>query len=127
VSEWRRHAINEFPEMRQAIDEAQSVHGVFFELLPALHGAYREPTRNESLIRRIYAFAEWSSSAEHADISGAAMTSFYEHLPEFRTAWLDLPNRVSPASLASIRDYLRGYLLPAEYARAISELDQRAG
>ena len=124
MSEWRRRALEDFPEFRRSIDEADSLHGVFFELLPAIVDAYRKNPPDEKLIARIFLFAEWCSAAESPDVRGPAMVSFYEHLPESRPAWRDLPNRVSAGRLASIRQHLQGYLRPDEYTRAMADLEE---
>jgi hypothetical protein len=125
VSEWRRLALTEFPEFRSDIERAETAHGVFFALLPALHDAYRDVPLDESMIRRVYAFADWSSAPDrHPDVRGAAMASFYEHLPEFGPAWRDLPGRVSPERLMQIRKHLRSYLSVSDYGRAMATLDQ---
>ena len=124
MSGWRRHAVAEFPEFRTEIQAADSAHGVFYVLLPALHDAYRAEPADEQLLERIYRFAEWCRAPDrHDDVRGAALVSFYEHLPEFGPAWRDLPRRVPAERLAELRRHLRGYLSPTAYAEAIRALD----
>jgi hypothetical protein len=118
MSEWRRLALVRFPEHRVAIERAQSPHGVFFELLPALREAYFAVPPDEESIKRIHAYASWCFARErHADVRDAALLSFYEHLPEFERAWRDVRRWVSAEDLAAICEHLRGY--PAMYYRAI--------
>ena len=124
MSEWRRKAVADFPEYRAEIEHAQSAHGVFFEFLPALQDAYRTVPPQEARIRRIYAYARWClEPARHQDVRGAAMASFFEHLPDFGPAWRDLPLRVDARELADIRDYIKTYQIPANWRERLAELD----
>ncbi|MGH2373538.1 MAG: hypothetical protein ACRDIC_08695 [bacterium] len=129
MSEWRWRALTleMFPELRKEIKRARSAHGVFFELLPALEQAYRAVPADEDRIRRIYTYASWCLAPEqHRDEYEAALASFYEHLPDLEPAWRDLPRRATPRELSILREHLRRYLDPPEFARVMAELDAAA-
>ncbi len=125
MSEWRRHALATFPELRADIERAESVHGVLFAVLPAFEDAYRAIPPNEDLIHRAHAFAAWCDAPErHPEVRGAAMVSFYEHLPDFGPAWRDLPLRVDAVRLDAIRAHLRRFRDPQHVESSLAQLDQ---
>jgi hypothetical protein len=47
------------PELADNIDEAETPYLLWFDIRGAFEDAYQATPRNESLIQRIYAYADW--------------------------------------------------------------------
>lgn len=94
MAKWRAIALKELPELQQNIGASQTIMQFWIELRPAFENAYNR--KDESLIQRIYAFANWcvgasrNSDPEH-DPSTAVIVCFYEHIPTFPAARDDTP------------------------------------
>jgi hypothetical protein len=94
MARWRAAAIERLPELRHVIATADSVMALWIELRLSFEQAYRE--NNESLIARIYSFADWCVEAPRAFDAGrdpftAALVGFYEHIPGIPEARKDMP------------------------------------
>jgi hypothetical protein len=92
---WRFEAIERLPELRETIAKAESVMSLWIELYIAFEDAYRDP-KNEDLIARLYAYADWCLAApRNADASRdpltAVVVAFYEHIPQSKAAREDMP------------------------------------
>src|SRR5215467_8994756 len=93
--EWGREAFERFPELIDQFDNVESPMLLWIELAYAFDKAYKEP-RNEDLISRIYAYADWcceqpeGATAEN-DLATAVVVCFYEHIPECPEALADMP------------------------------------
>jgi hypothetical protein len=122
---WRAVALQLFPEFRSEIKQAESAHGVFFELFPAIRDAYWSNPIDEDRIERIYEYAFWCIAPDqHPDEQGAALASFFEHLPGITQAWRDLPRWATPEQISMLRERLREYLVEeSSYSAAMAELD----
>jgi hypothetical protein len=93
--EWGKEAFNRFPELLDRFDQIDSPYLLWLELTEAFKQAYRTP-RNEDLITRIYAFADWCGSQPEGtttenDLGSCVCTCFYEHIPESPEALEDMP------------------------------------
>jgi hypothetical protein len=94
-NEWGKEAFNRFPELIDRFDFVESPYSLWIELRLAFDEAYKEP-RNENLIAKIYAFADWcceqprGATAED-DLASSVVVCFYEHIPESPEALTDMP------------------------------------
>ena len=93
--DWRAKAREVFPEMGQAIDEAENPYALWIDLCLDFEKAYQEP-RDEGLIRRIYSYAEWCEQQDRGetaedDLLTCVAVCFYEHIPTIAGAREDMP------------------------------------
>jgi hypothetical protein len=93
--EWGREAFNRFPELIDRFDFVESPSSLWIELRFAFDKAYKEP-RNENLISRIYAYADWccvqpGATTAEDDLGSCVVVCFYEHIPESPEALEDMP------------------------------------
>lgn len=95
MAKWRAAAIERLPEFRQIITDADNLMALWIELEMAFERAY-QGSRDESLIARIYSFADWCGNAPRGhdagdDASTALVVGFYEHIPSIPAARDDMP------------------------------------
>src|SRR5215469_566310 len=88
---WRETAEAKFPELRDAVHEAENAYMLWFELRLAFERAYESEPRNESMIRRVYEFANWCDKQPRGetaedDLLTVVAVCFYEHLPSTPTS-----------------------------------------
>ena len=95
MENWKRKAVELFPEIQGEISEADNPMGLWIEIAFWFDEAYVEP-RNEDFIRRVYRFEEWcleqdegSTAAEH--LPTCVVTAFWEHIPTNPLAREDMP------------------------------------
>jgi hypothetical protein len=93
--EWGREAFNRFPELIDRFDSVESPYLLWIEIRMAFEDAYKAP-RNEDLISRIYAYADWcceqpEGATAEDDLASAVVVCFYEHIPESPEALADMP------------------------------------
>jgi hypothetical protein len=84
VDEWRSKAVENFPELREELndtDEIFSPYALWWELLSLATEAHR--ATDDDLLRRIYGYASWSYE-QGGDLANAVAVSFYEHLLDER-------------------------------------------
>ena len=107
MARWRAEAIKRLPELRDVIASADSVMTLWIELQSAFERAYRAEPPDESLIGRIYSFADWCVQAPRGpaghDPLGAVIVAFYEDIPAFKPAWDDMPRWFPYAEVADNR------------------------
>src|SRR5688500_2281147 len=93
---WRAEAIARLPELQRTIAAADSVMALWTELSIDFKQAYERKPRNDSLIARIYSYADWcvtaprGADARHDPLSAVA-ACFYEHIPRHDLARHDMP------------------------------------
>jgi hypothetical protein len=113
---WEKEAFKRFPELRK-FDPMGSAYVLWPELAEAFKRAYRAP-RNEDLIARIYAFADWCCSqppgdnAEN-DLATCVSVCFYEHIPESPEALKDMPRWFSRSEVIAMKETF-SYLVDEE-------------
>jgi hypothetical protein len=95
MAKWRAKALEFLPELRSKIIESDSVMEFWIALRMDFEDAYRDP-RNESLIERTYAFADWCIAAPRnpdasRDPPTSVMVCFYEHIPQGTASRADMP------------------------------------
>ena len=119
MSAWRHKAIEAFPELHTALNDAEEIfspYALWFELLPMVREAHR--SNDVDLLTRIYTYAAWSS--QQAELSNAVATSFYEHL--FDEQWMRplVPQWLSPHVVENIYPLWQQMLAPD----ALAEVDR---
>lgn len=97
MAKWRAEALARLPELRKEIDTADNVMTLWDEIWRgAFEPAYREDPPDESLIARVYSFADWCvraprrPDAAHDPLS-AVTVCFWEEVPAFAPARDDMP------------------------------------
>lgn len=96
MARWRAEALKYFPDLQKTIASVDNVMALWLELHLAFEAAYQTNPRNEALIARVYAYADWcmqtprSSDPSH-DPSTAVALAFYEHIPACSPARDDMP------------------------------------
>lgn len=120
MARWRAEALDRLPELQQEIASADSIMALWSELLYAFEKAYRAEPRDESLIARIYAFADWCVQARRGPDAGrdpltAVMVAFYEHIPAFRPARDDMPRWFRDTEVAENRQVFSYHIGDEEY------------
>lgn len=95
MSHWRAEAIRRLPGMRKQIERASSITSLWIELTSPFLDAYSEP-RDESLILRVYQFADYCIHLPRvADIGFDSFTAvwigFFEWLPFHKATRDDMP------------------------------------
>jgi hypothetical protein len=127
--EWGKEAFTRFPELIERFDHVVSPHELWFELTDAFQEAYKAP-RNEDLISRIYAFAQWcclhpSGATEEDDLGSCVCVCFYEHIPELPEAVEDMPRWFSRSDVLLMKDTF-SYMVGEEgFQRIIQAYDRR--
>jgi hypothetical protein len=88
MATWRRRAIEEFPDLRDELNQPDyTIYRLFFDLLPAVREAHR--ANDGARLRAIYGFAEWCARQRSQPLWNAAGVAFYEHLFDERWMWND--------------------------------------
>jgi hypothetical protein len=118
MARWRAEALQRLPELRDVITSADSVMALWIELLSAFEKAYRSDPWDESLIGRIYSFADWCMNAPRGPDAGhdpmsAVTVAFYEDIPAFKPARDDMPRWFPYAEVANNRQVF-AYLIGDE-------------
>ena len=109
MSRWRGKALEMLPELKTGIQTAETPYLLWFEMLAALKDAYVTP-RNESLLRRIYLYADWcwrQPAQKDIDLSNCVAVSFYEHLVDYAEIRLDLPRWISEHKFQALESLFR--------------------
>ncbi len=104
---WKEHALQALPELTAEIEEAESSYQMWGSILDAFGDAYAE-SRNESLIRRIYDYADWCCQqppGETAadDLGTCVAVCFFEHIPEIPAALNDMPRWFPKADVIAMK------------------------
>ncbi len=82
MSQWRRVAIEKFPQFHQAITDADSIGYMWWELRSSLEDAYRLPTLDEQFVADVYDYAHWCLCHRSIDVRTAVVLNFYEQLAD---------------------------------------------
>jgi hypothetical protein len=99
---WRETAFELLPELRDKISdpEIDSPYSLWSELRDAFTRAYDASPRDQSLIGRIYRYADWCASAPRGegasdDLLTCVCVCFYEHISQNPSAREDMPRWIS--------------------------------
>jgi hypothetical protein len=123
---WRAEALKRLPEFRDKIESADSVMALWIDLSLGFARAYDERPPDESLIGRIYSFADWCERrAPRGPDAGrdpmtAVTVAFYEHIPACEAAREDMPRWFRFSEVADNREVF-SYLIGDEAYGALVE------
>lgn len=129
MARWRAEAIKRLPELRRAIESADSVMAAWIEIQSAFETAYSREPSDESLIDRIYSFADWCIQAPRGPDAGhdplsAAVVSFYEHIPAFPAARADMPRWFDYQQVAENRDVFAYHIGEESYQELLKDMER---
>src|SRR4051794_29423646 len=82
MSAWRRGAVEQLPEFREIIEQADRPMALWIEPHLRFEDAFR--SGNDDLLRRFFSYADWcidTAKPRPTDASTAAWCAFYEDLP----------------------------------------------
>jgi len=91
------------------ITSANNVMALWIELWIAFENAYQSQPPDESLIERVYSFADWcthappGADAAHDPLT-AVTVAFHEHIPAFDPARDDMPRWFTYSEVAKNRE-----------------------
>ena len=105
MSDWRKLALELFPELRTYIrDKETTIYWLFFDLLPIAVAAHK--AQNTKKLEVIYRFADWCHKQKDRapDIWNAAYTAFYEHLVDDEVTLEAIPYWIKPGLFQDMRD-----------------------
>src|SRR4051812_26107460 len=105
MAKWRAEAVARFPELRRVTESSDGVMALWIDLWCLFEDAYRADPPDESVIERVYSFADWCSRAPRGPDPGhdplsAVTVSFYESIPKLRAARDDMPRWFRYSELA---------------------------
>jgi hypothetical protein len=127
--EWGKEAFHRFPELLDRFDQVDSPYLLWFELTEAFKQAYKTP-RDENLIARIYAYADWCCSQPEGttaenDLGTCVCVCFYEHIPESPEALEDMPRWFSRSQVLLMKETF-SYMVGEEGFQKILAVYERA-
>ena len=120
MSPWQQHALEMWPEYAQDIQEMEEPHELWYTLWPKFLEV-TNGTRDETLLRRIYAYAWWSLD-QSQDVLNAAVLDFYENLPNHPRVRAEMHRYLTIDQFDSIKEVWRYGRSDAEYAALIDDL-----
>jgi hypothetical protein len=120
VVPWREKAAEFFPELASVVREAADPYGLWTELWMKFEDAYGAP-RNESLIKRIYMYANWCVAQPRGktakdDLATCVTVCFHEHIPGHPEARKDMPRWFSLEDLQRMKETFCYHLSEVEFA-----------
>ena len=119
---WREKACELLPELGETITDpdTDTPYQLWFELRSAFERAYDASPRDESLIRRIYEYADWCLAAPRGetaadDLATCTCVCFYEHIPQHPAARDDMPRWIPYQDFILMEHFFRYHLLEEEF------------
>jgi len=119
---WRETAYELLPELGEKITdpEIDTPYRLWFEIRDAFERAYDASPRDESLISRIYRYADWCMEAPRGetatdDLFTCASVCFYEHIPQHPAAREDMPRWISYQDFVAGEYFYRYHLTEEEF------------
>jgi len=113
------------PELQSEIIGSETPMSLWVEIPYYFDEAYEEP-RNESLIERIYQYADWclgqdkgETAEEH--LPTCVVTCFWEHIPTCKAARDDMPRWFSFEEVMANKHFFE-YLLTEEEFEELKEI-----
>lgn len=127
--DWRKEAHSRFPELEDP-DKIESPYSLWLELLEVFEEAY-QPPRNEEMIKRIYAYAEWCETQPRGikaedDLATCVCVCFYEHIPDNQYSLEDMPRWFSRSEVLLMEEVF-SYHVGKEGFKKILEIYDRSG
>jgi len=128
-AKWKEQALRVLPELAAEIEEADSPYQMWFSIHRAFEGAYAG-SRNESLIGRIYDYANWccqqSPGKTAADDLGTCVAvCFYEHIPELPAALNDMPRWFTKTDVISMKEILSYHVGEKGFQEILKAYDEK--
>ena|ERR1035438_9320946 len=116
---WREKATQMFPELASVIRDAENPYSLWSDLLDTFNCAYGPP-RDESLIKRVYEYADWCNDQPQGktaedDLTTCVAVSFYEHIPQHPDARADMPRWFTLEDLLGMGKLFRYHISDAEF------------
>ena len=134
VSKWRAKALELFPDMRADVQSAESVGGLWIELISRLESHYNSeplatPGETSKLFRAICLYAIWCTRSDSLETQQAAEVEFYYSLPRFALQCPDLVyRRLTRELIANIgmteTEKMGGALKPGELKKFRADVRQ---
>ena len=128
---WRETAFELLPELGETITdpEIDTPYRLWFELRHAFEEAYDASPRDESLIGRIYQYADWCVSAPRGnnaadDLLTCACVCFYEHIPQHPAARDDMPRWISYQDFVGSEQIFRYHLIEEDFLALKQHFDR---
>jgi len=125
TDQWREVAQRMLPELQSEIAEAETPMRLWIEIVFHFDAAYEEP-RNESLIKRVYGYADWcleqdigERAQEH--LPTCVVVCFWEHIPTCKAAREDMPRWFPYEEILANEHFFR-YLLEDREWEELKEL-----
>ena len=107
MSEWRRKAIDLFPQRRAAIEKAESVGLLWVDLSLDFFGIYHQSSSDEaSFVFAVYRYLQWCMQSRDTDTYNAACIGFAEELASFAVRQDEATYRQITRDIASHFDHL---------------------
>ncbi len=127
MAKWRAKALEHLPDLRKAIASAEDVFALWSELSYAFERAYQMEPPDESLIGRIFSFADWCLAApRHPDAAHdpttAVIVAFYEDIPTFKPARDDMPRWFRYDEVANNRPVFSYHIGDEEYDALVKHM-----
>lgn len=127
MAKWRAEAIKRLPELRRVVAEADTVMALWIELRFAFERAYDAEPPDESLIARIYSFADWCIDAPRNPDAGrdpltSVAVAFYEDIPTIEPARDDMPRWFSYEEVARNRPVFSYHIGAKEFDALVEHM-----
>lgn len=125
MANWRRKAINLFPDLRYDVQRRDfSIYMLFFQLLPMSRAAHK--AGDDETLRRIYGFAEWCFEQKANNMWNAAAVAFYEHLfDDHPSLWPEIVTWLSPRVIEDVWGLWEWRLSVENLAKVKRLIDER--
>jgi hypothetical protein len=129
IAKWRAEALARLPELSKKIETADSVMAFWNELWHVFEDAYKAEPPNESLIARVYAFADWcvaaprGPDATHEPLT-AASVCFYEEIPACKPARDDMPRWFTYDEVAQSKQVFQYMIGEQQYFELLRYMDK---
>jgi hypothetical protein len=129
MAKWQAEALARLPELRKKIDTADCVMAFWNDLWHVFEDAYKAEPPNESLIARVYSFADWCVAAPRGpdasrDPLSAAGVCFNEELPAVKPARDDMPRWFTYDEVAQSKQVFQYMIGEPQYLELLRYMDK---
>jgi hypothetical protein len=126
---WRAEALQRLPELRQIIDSAHEIMALWINLHLEFVRACEKVPHDESLISRIYSFADWCTHAKRGTDAGrdpltAVNIAFFEDIPLCKPACEDMPRWVTFDEVAEAKEIFSYHIGEEQYRALLQYMSQ---
>jgi hypothetical protein len=126
---WHTEALGRFPELSERLESVATMYELWFELTDSFKKAYQAP-KNEDLIARIYAFAEWCCSQNEGsspddDLGTCICACFYEEIPTCADATADMPKWFSRFEVLAMKPIFSYQVGEEGFMRILAAYDRK--